>query len=486
MKKTCLTFILLTFLFVACTENFDNFNIDKKHPAIVEGNNLFTSAQLSLVDQMSTPDVTLNVFRLWAQYWTQTTYTDEANYDIWTNYIPDNTFAGYYQHTLENLNEAYRLIIKETTTSQSEKIAVQNRLHIIDLMMVYAYHHLVDIFGNIPYSESLDPEIVLPVYDDAFFIYEDLITRINTALAGLDDSEGSFGSADIIYGGDVAAWIKFGNSLKVKLGITIADHDALLAKSTIESAVSGVFESNNDNALLHYLSSPPYSNPVYDEFLATGMENFIGSNTIVDLMNSLEDPRRAVYFSMVDTSSEWGVEKFAYLGGTYGETSPYDMYSHLADPILEATFPGILLTCEEVLFYLTEAAERGFVVGRTAEEYYNDAINTSFEFWGVSDAASYLTRPEVAYTTAHGNWKEKIGTQAYIALYSRGLEGYTEWRRLDYPVFNIPPAITEYTEIPKRFMYPDIEHYYNLDNYTSAAAAIGGDELTTKIFWDKN
>jgi hypothetical protein len=486
MKKTYLSLILLAVLFAACTENFDDFNIDKKNPAIVEGNALFTSAQLTLVDQISTPDVSLNIFRLWAQYWTQTTYTEEANYDIITGYIPDNTFSAYYKDVLTDFNEAARLIAEETTANQGEEIALQNRLHIIDLMMVYAYHQLVDIFGNVPYSESLDLEKVLPGYDDAFTIYEDLITRVNTALAGLDDSEGSFGSADIIYGGDVAAWIKFGNSLKVKLGIIISDHDAVLAQSTIESAVSGVFESIYDNALLYYLSSPPNSNPVYDEFIVAGNTNFVGANTMIDLMNGLDDPRRSAYFTMVDTSTEWGVGKLAYLGGTYGEPSPYEGYSHVAEPILEATFPGILLTYDEVLFYLAEAAERGFEVGRTAEEYYNDAIAASFEFWGISDVESYLAKPEVAYATAQGNWKEKVGTQAYIALYSRGLEGYTEWRRLDYPVFNIPPAITEYNDIPKRFTYPEIEQWLNLDNYTSASIAIGGDDLTTKIFWDKD
>ncbi len=486
MKNKYLSFILLTVLLAACTENFDDFNIDKKNPAIVPGNALFTGAQLTLADQISTPNVNLNIFRLFSQYWTETTYTDEANYDIVNRTIPDNTFQAYYRDVLKDLDEAARLISEETTANQSEAVAKQNRLHIIDLMMVYAYQNLVDIFGDIPYTDALDLEKVLPVYDDAFTIYQDLISRVNAALSGLDDSEGSFGSADILYGGDISAWIKFGNSLKLKLGITIADHDAGLAKSTIEAAVSGVFESNDDNALLAYLSSPPNSNPVYDELVLTGRKDFVGANTMIDLLNSLDDPRRASYFTMVDTSSVTGVEKLAYLGGVYGESSPYAQYSHVADPILEATFPGIFLTYDEVLFYLAEAAERGFLVPYTAEQYYNDAVTASFEFWGVSDVGAYLAKPEVAYGTAQGTWKEKIGTQAYLAFYTRGLEAYTEWRRMDYPIFNIPPAITEYSEIPKRFTYPVNEQTLNPVNYAAAATAIHGDELTTKLFWDKN
>jgi hypothetical protein len=482
MKNIYLLFILLAVLFAACTENFDDFNIDQKNPKEVTGNALFTSAQLALADQISTPNVNLNIFRLMSQYWTETTYTDEANYDIVNRTIADNTFQEYYRDVLKDFDESARLISEDTSATR------QNRLHIIELMNCYAFQNLVDIFGNIPYTEALDLEKVLPKYDDAFTIYQDLLDRVNTALSGLDDSEGSFGSADIIYGGDVSAWIKFGNSLKLKLGITIADHDAGLAKSTIESAVSGVgvFESNEDNALLRYLSSSPNSNEIYDELILSGRKDFVGANTIIDIMNSLDDPRREKFFTMVDTSSETGVEKLAYFGGVYGEDSPYTQYSHVANAITAATFPGIILTYDEVLFYLAEAAERGFTVGRTAEEYYNDAITASFEYWGASGVTAYLAKPEVVYTTAQGTWKEKIGTQTYLAFYNRGLEGYTEWRRLDFPIFNIPPAITEYSEIPKRFTYPINEQTLNPDNYASAATAIGGDEMTTKLFWDKN
>jgi hypothetical protein len=496
MKKTYILLIFITVLFAACTENFDDFNIDKKNPASVNGEALFTGAQLSLTDQISTPNVNLNDFRLFAQYWTETTYTDEANYDILNRTVADFTFNRYYVHALNTFRESARLIRESETVTTSEAVVKQNKLHIIELMNVYAFQRLVDIFGNIPYTDALDIDNVIPIYDDAFTIYQDLISRANAAIAGLDDSEGSFGSADLIFGGDVSAWIKFGNSLKVKLGITIADHDAALAKSTIESAINGIFESTADNALLQYQSSSPNSNPVYDELVLTGRKDFVGANTIIDLMNGLADPRLAAYYTQTDTSTETGVEKLAYVGGDYGYSSQYALYSHISDPILEPTFPGILLTYDEILFYLAEAAERGITVPHTAEEYYNDAIAASFDFWdeycaealteaGVElDAEAYLAKPEVAYTTAQGDWKEKIGTQAYIALYTRGLEGWTEWRRLDHPAFNMPPTPVS-DAIPTRFTYPINEQTLNPDNYKAAAIAVGGDELTTKLFWDK-
>jgi hypothetical protein len=497
MKKKYILFILFAVLIAACTEDFDDYNIDKKNPASVNGEALFTGGMLSLTDQISTPNVNLNDFRLFAQYWTETTYTDEANYDILNRTVADFTFNRYYVHALNTFRESAKLIGEAETVTASEAVVKQNKLHIIELVNVYAFQRLVDIFGDIPYTEALNIDNVIPKYDDAFTIYQDLIARANAAIAGLDDSEGSFGSADLIFGGDVSAWIKFGNSLKVKLGITIADHNAALAASTIESAIDGIFESTADNALLRYQSSSPNSNPVYDELVLTGRKDFVGSNTIIDMMNGLGDPRLAAYFTQTDTSSETGVEKLAYVGGDYGYSSPYALYSHVADDILEPTFPGILLTYDEILFYLAEAAERGISVPQTAEEYYNDAIEASFDFWaeycasslteaGVElDAAAYLAIPEVAYATAQGDWKEKIGTQEYLAFYTRGLEGWTVWRRLDHPAFDLPEKPVS-DEIPTRFTYPVNEQTLNPDNYKDAASAIGGDELTTKIFWDKN
>jgi hypothetical protein len=143
------------------------------------------------------------------------------------------------------------------------------------------------------------------------------------------------------------------------------------------------------------------------------------------------------------------------------------------------------LTYTEICFYLAEAAERGYNVGGTAEEWYNKGIEASFDFWGVKGAAAYLARPEIAYATATGSWKEKIGLQSWIADYTRGIEGYTTWRRLDYPVLNIPEQATAYSDIPVRFTFPVNEQTLNADNYAAASTAVGGDEVTTKIFWDK-
>ncbi len=485
MKKIYQIFILIALVLAACTDEFDDYNIDKKLPAEVPGNALFTSGVKNLVDQISTPNVNLNIFNLVSQYWTETTYTDEANYDLVNRTIPDLTFREYYRDVIKDLDEASNLIAEEEELVAADAIIKANRRHIIELVTCYAYLDLVNTFGNIPYSEALDLGQVTPVYDDAWTIYQDLISRVNAAVAGLDNSQGSFGSQDLIYEGDVDAWIAFGNSLKIKLGIIIADHNDGMAQTLIESGVAGAFASNADNALLPYMSAPPNCNQMYEEIVLSGRKDFVGANTIIDIMNALEDPRLPDYFTQVDTSSDADVVKMAYKGGVYGESSPYSLNSHIAAPILEGIFPGILLTYDEILFYLAEAAERGYSVGMTAEDAYNDAITASFDFWGTADVATYLAKPEVAYTTAAGTWREKIGTQAFLAFYTRGMTEWTQWRRLDHPNFAMPPnAFTD--TIPKRYIYPINEQTLNPDNYADAAAAMGGDIVDNRIFWDKD
>ena len=486
MKKKYLILLVLVAFFTACTDKFEEFNTDIKKPAIVGGEALFSNAQHQLARYLSSTNVNRNIWKMMAQYWTEVTYIDEANYDLTNRGIPEEIFRIYYTGNdatdeggfLKDFKEAATLIEATTPTSTVGETEKANKLAIVELLTVYAFQNLVDIFGNVPYTEALDVDNIAPKYDDAATIYQSLITRVNDALTKLNVSEGSFGSADLIYGGDVALWKKFGNSLKLKLGITLADADGTLAKTTVESAVSGgVFTSNDENALFPFMTAT-HTNPMYEDIIQSGRNDFVPANTIVDIMNTRSDPRRPFFFT-----------KFGeiYLGGSYGYESPFSLYSHIPAAISAPDFPGFLLTYDEVLFYRAEAAARGFSVGGTADALYNEAITASILSWGgtEADATTYLAQPSVAYATATGTWQQKIGTQAWIAFYTRGLEGYTEWRRMDYPIFNVGSLISTYDEIPVRFTYPVNEQTLNQANYTSASSAIGGDLISTRIFWDK-
>ncbi len=480
MKNINLIILVLLGLFLnSCTEDFDDMNTREKQPAEVEGEFLFSNAEKELMDQISNTNVNSNVWKLFAQNWTETTYTDEANYDIVNRTIADNAFDAYYRLILNPLKKAKELIEEDPIVGAETDAQKKNKTLIIDVLEVYAYANLVDIFGNVPYSEAVDVDNISPVYDDAYTIYTDLLARLKTASDGFD-GDASFGDADLIYGGSVSAWKKFTNSLRVKIAIHMADAKDAEAKTVIESAIAdGVFTSAADNALFDYQGSTPNTNPLHEDLVLSGRSDFVAANTIVDLMNGLTDPRMDYYFSnKIDG---------AYLGGNYGASSAYSSFSHVAPWIESATFPGILMTYSEVMFYLAEAAERGYAVGVTAEDAYNAAITASFDYWSTPGVDAYLAQENVAYTTATGDWREKIGTQSYISFYTRGFISYTQYRRLDFPAMNVAPAAaTTDGSVPARFTYPVNEQTLNADNYAAAAEAIGGDNLETKLFWDVN
>ena len=475
MKKILI--ILMTFLVIASCTKMEDLNKDTKNPAEVPGVTLFSNAQKALADQIASTNVNLNVFKLWAQYWTETTYTDEANYDIINRTISDNAWREWYRDVLMDLKEA-RLVIGATAyATEQEELEAANQLVIIDIMEVFVYERMVTLWGNVPYTEALDIENITPKYDDAMTIYKDLLTRIDRDITSLNEANGSFGSADLVYHGDVTAWKMFANTLKLKMGTVLSDVDASLAETTIAAAMGGAFTSNADNAEFVYQSNTPNTNPLYVDLTLSGRQDFIGTTIITDYMNPWEDPRRAAYYTLAPDTN-------VYLGGVYGASNPYAGFSHVDEAIAtDPTFPCLLLSYVEVEFYLAEAAARGFITD-SPEDHYNAGITASFDYWGTTGIDDYLANPAVAYETAEGDWKQKIATQAWIAFYNNGYLGWTEWRRLDFPILPDPPDM-EIASQPVRFTYPVFEQTLNVDNYYEAAGAIGGDDMTTKLFFDK-
>jgi len=264
------------------------------------------------------------------------------------------------------------------------------------------------------------------------------------------------------------------------MGVRVADVPALATKSTaaIKAAVSGgVFTSNADNASLVYSNATPNTNPVWVDLVQSGRSDFVIANTLVDFMNNLSDPRRAVYF---DQNLGTGV----YEGGPYGDNNAFSSYTHVSDRVIDPTNPASLIDYSEVCFYLADAAERS-ISGTpvNAALFYNAGITASFDYWGAPNVATYLANPAVNYATAPGTWKVKIGNQLWLAMYNRGYEAWTAWRTYDMPGFNLP-AVSE-DPVPTRYTYPISEQNLNKVNYTAASAAIGGDTQTTKVFWDK-
>ena len=141
------------------------------------------------------------------------------------------------------------------------------------------------------------------------------------------------------------------------------------------------------------------------------------------------------------------------------------------------------MSATEVNFYLAEAAQR-WQLGN-AQTLYSAAITASFEQWGLtSDAAAYIS----AHPYDSSNWQKSLGEQAWVALYNQPLTAWNSWRRLDFPVLS--PAVYAVPaaegKVPVRMVYSSREASTNGANVAAAAAAIGGDKMSTKLFWDKN
>lgn len=501
MKKIIYALGLLI-LTASCDDNaLTDLNNDDKNPSVVPASSLFTSAEKTLTDQLVNSNVNRNIFRLVNQQWTETTYLDESIYNWTTRKISDNHWNALYAGPLADLNTAKTYLenstILESDPEFTEKtITKQNQLILIDILTVYTYQILVDTFGDVPYSEALKGSAnYLPKYDKAVDIYKDLIVRLNADLAKIDTDASAFGAADVIYQDDLNQWVKFANSIKVKLGVNLkaSGLEAAIADTAILTGAAGGFTSNADNAKLPYMQDLPNTNPIYVDLVFSGRNDFVVAKPFVDALVTLNDPRAAFYFKPTYTAVDADGNLYTvtgYKGGVVGVRNSQSRFTHASALIKSQTFKGTLLDYSEIEFLLAEAVERGVAVGGTAASHYTAAITASMQDWGVSDAniTTYLANPAVNYATATGTWQQKIGEQSWYAKFNRGFEGWTSTRRLNFPVLT-PPATADPAaegQVPSRMTYPIREQTLNATNYQAASTAIGGDKLKTKLFWDVN
>jgi len=460
-----------------CTKNLTKLNNDPKNPTSISYSALFTRGQQQLSNLLNTADYDFNPMNFFEQYWQETTYLNESQYDIFYRGIPDADWNILYLNVLANLVQSDSLA--KTQIKDAGQLA---NVHAqIDIMQVTAFYYLLTTYGDIPYTDAFNViKQAFPKYDDAMTVYKDLLTRLSKDIAALNDASDGVGTADQIYGGDIDAWKKFGSSIELRMGITIADADDALAKSTVEAAAPNVFTSNADNAYFTYLSSPPYVNPIYNFFILGARQgDFVACTTFINQLQSNNDPRLPLYFTTnSDTSAN-------YTGGLPGKGVSYFGHAKPATIIYSPDFRGAFLDYAETQFYLAEAAERGYNVGGTAANFYKNGVEASILEWGGTqgDADTYYAQPSVTYATAAGTWQQKIGTQAWIAFYNRAWDAWVDSRRLGYPAFPAPDQAV--SDFPERFTYPVTETNVNSDNYKKAVQAIGGDDVTTKLFFAK-
>lgn len=485
MKKYLYILASVAVVAAACTKDLSGLNIDPKNPSTAPSYAFFTNAQRVFSNTLASSNVNLNIFRLIVQHWQETQYPEESQYDLGTREINDNIWNALYRDVIRDLRESKALIPNDVLNPDGspDPGRQQNQLAIAEVMEVYAWYYLVTTFGDIPYNEAMDINNPFPVYDDANTIYLDLLDRLDVAIGQLNPAEESFGGADLLYSGDVGQWQKFANSLKLKMGMLIADVNNSRAQTAAEQAVAaGVFTSNADNAELPYVGAPPNTNPIWVDLVQSGRDDFVAASTLIDALEDMNDPRIDNFFTEDQAGRDNPVT--SYSGATPGVQSAYVQYSHVHPNITEATFPGLLLDYAEVELLLAEAAQRGYNVGGTAATHYAAGVTASILYWGgtPAEAVAYLLEPDVVYNAA--NWRMSIGTQMWIAYFNRGWDAWIAWRKYDYP--QLSPAQGALSDIPLRYPYPVNEQNVNQANYDAASQAIGGDDVTTQLWWDVN
>src|SRR6218665_4101351 len=172
MKYPCF-YGMLALLLAGCAGDFEKINTDQKNPALVSAASLFTSGQKYLADQVNTAASSRNVFKMYAQYWTQTTYLQTPNYDLTYQPITRNIFSNYYRQALRDWQQCARLLPDEP----KEPTAPKKKLAITELLPVYAFQQFADIFGMVPYSDAMNIDNLYPKYDKGDAIYKDLLKR---------------------------------------------------------------------------------------------------------------------------------------------------------------------------------------------------------------------------------------------------------------------------------------------------------------------
>ncbi|WP_116127421.1 SusD/RagB family nutrient-binding outer membrane lipoprotein [Lewinella sp. IMCC34183] len=475
---------LVAFGLSSCTDDFAEINTNPNSPTEVPTSYLFTEAEGSLVADLVGEGGLSTIGQHYAQYLSQTQYTDVTRYNS-----VESSFYGIYSDGLQDLQTIINL---NTDPASADRVddsgSNANQIALATILLQWGYLNVTDIWGDVPYSEALQgAENFSPVYDEQEQIYRSAVEKL--VMAG-DMIEAGTVTGDLIYNGDMEAYRLFANSLILRAGLRVANVAPALGEEWTKLALSrGVFTSNDDNAQLVYAGTGGLGDNTWFVNYQT-RSDYAVSAPVVNTLQELNDPRLMVYAR--PTANTANTANPQYVGKVYGVTEAVALQQKNADtsfPGLDfvgRTAPAVILTYSEVLFNQAEAAARGWIDG-DAEELYNAAITASMNQWGITNQTaidSYLAQEDVAYDS--DNFEMSIGNQKWLSLYFQGLEGWAEYRRLGYPDLMPAPAALLTDQIPRRRGYTVTEFSLNRENYNAAIERqFGGeDTLDGRIWWD--
>ena len=420
----------------------------------------------------------------------------------------DNTQATWQRY--------YRSVIRNTydVIATTKDPARTNLVNMAKILQSYAFLVLTDTYGDIPYTEAgkgYTDQKVYPKYDKQQAIYAGIIKDISDAVAALDASK-TRETADVLFGGDVAKWKKFGNSLLLRIGMRLSKVDATQAQSLVSKALAGgVITTNADNVLI--LHDANYLNSIGQLLNATEANNFYLAAPFVDYLKKTNDPRlrsiavryvgatsgtqqtpaRAVIDPAVQIGMPFGYDNSSISGPvkTLGLASFYDFSQADRTRMNKTTARAYLVTASQTNLLLAEAVTRGWVTGN-AKDYYEAGVKAHMAQVSEMDANSVVSSAAVdAYLAANPfnstTALEQINTQYWISCFLNGPEAFANFRRTGFPKLSANPfpgkAIKG--DFINRLTYPNSEISVNSVNVKAAIANQGADDLDTKVWWHK-
>ncbi|MDB5278322.1 MAG: hypothetical protein JWR61_3277 [Ferruginibacter sp.] len=517
-------FFCCVVLLGACTKKFDQINTDRNTVATVGSAELpflFSKAEASAVPNIWNYQVAQNLFAdQYAQYFACTaTYFPSDRLNIRMDWV-GAAFNPIYTDMVPQL-QAIAL-----ASPGSAEAAIG------DVVWVLGFHRVTDYWGPIPYFQAGKPGNSVP-YDAQDKIYDDFFKKLDAAVTVLKTHAGEnhYGSYDLIYGGDVNKWIKFANTLRLRLAMRISSVDPARAKSEAEAAVaSGVFtDSPSDDALIQKSLKGDDNNGLS---IMSDWNEFRMSASMESVLNGYKDPRLPVYFLPDGASKANPNGNGKYDGLRNGLTATQltesqNSYANNAKPGKRWSSPDFggndnfketpqnIMSVAEAYFLRAEGALMGWNMNGNAKELYEAGITNSMKQWGITDNAAisayisstnvpiapndYLNSPAVSdapvkFAADQATQKKQIAIQKWLAIYPDGNEAWADYRRsrtfILYPVANSenPDLPDPNTQWIRRIPFLLSEKQNNKTAVEAAASLLGpgGDKLTTPLWWDKN
>jgi hypothetical protein len=495
-------------------DSLTDINVNPNNPTDAPAPTLFIQgARLGTSRWLGNANV--RQFELVAQHLAEVQY---PNTDQYSNLTADYTSANFnnsYAQELKDLQEAVRKGREENAPGYFAPALV---------MRSWIFGILTDLYGEVPYSQALRGDNVeaenriQPAYDPQQEIYNGLFASLAEASTALSTTGGlNLGGSDPIYGGNFAAWQRFANSLRARHALRIVNVDRAKADAELRAAFTapgGVFSTNAHSARLAWPGNGVFDNPWSVNFQTR--DDHRVSTRLVRYLRDFNDPRLPVYAmpatrdtpqATIADRTLWDCSRGTpcYVGLenalTHAQSAPLVDYTSRPGAVFYggrtaygtfggagASFPSFIMTNAEVQFIQAEAAERGLggLTAGQARSFYEAGIRASMQQWGVSDAAAidaYLAGPGVAYQGGTQGLRQ-IAIQKWLALYSDGIQAWSEFRRTCQPAILRPGPSATLNEIPRRLQYSTTEMAVNAVNVQAAVARQGADLLTTRIWWD--